>query len=100
MWARASRILACSILTLGPGPVAAQADPLPGLTQWIEQALEDWDVPGLALAVVREDSVILARGFGVREVGRPEPVDERTLFAAGGVPAPAGPEPSAAARGR
>jgi CubicO group peptidase (beta-lactamase class C family) len=40
-------------------------------------------VPGLALAVVRNDSVIFARGYGVRDISRPDRVDERTLFAIG-----------------
>jgi CubicO group peptidase (beta-lactamase class C family) len=39
-----------------------------------------WNVPGVSIAVVADDSVVYARGFGVREVGRPEPVDEHTLF--------------------
>lgn len=83
MRAHVIRIVAGAVLMLVPVPVAAQSEVVPGLTQWIEQAMDDWDVPGLALAVVREDSVIFAGGFGVREVGRQEPVDERTIFAIG-----------------
>src|SRR3546814_12100484 len=37
-------------------------------------------VPGIAVAVVRRDGVVYARGFGVREAGRPEPVDTDTVF--------------------
>ncbi|MEE9464099.1 MAG: serine hydrolase [Candidatus Neomarinimicrobiota bacterium] len=62
-------------------PVYGQADPLEGLDQYIENALVEWRVPGLAVAVVSGDSVIYAKGFGVREVGRPEPVNKHTLFA-------------------
>lgn len=39
-----------------------------------------FDAPGLAVAVVRDGQVVLARGYGVREQGRPEPVTARTLF--------------------
>jgi CubicO group peptidase (beta-lactamase class C family) len=59
----------------------AQRDPLAGLDTYITEAMTAWQVPGLALAVVRNDTVIYARGYGVREHGRPERVDEHTLFA-------------------
>lgn len=64
-----------------PPAARAQVSPLTGLDDYIEAAMEAWEVPGLAIAVVRNDSVIHARGFGVRELGRPAPVDEHTLFA-------------------
>ena len=56
-------------------------DPLRGLDQYIEKAMRDWNVPGLAIAIVKDDSVVYSRGFGVREVGKPGRVDENTLFA-------------------
>src|SRR5690606_22223565 len=57
---------------------AAQPGPLAGLDAYIERALKAWEVPGLALAIVKDDSVIHARGYGVRELGRPDAVDART----------------------
>jgi CubicO group peptidase (beta-lactamase class C family) len=56
---------------------------LVGLDAYVTQALKDWDVPGLAIAVVQGDSVVYAKGFGVRALGRSEPVDARTMFAIG-----------------
>ncbi|HUF52023.1 MAG TPA: serine hydrolase [Longimicrobiales bacterium] len=64
-----------------PGAALAQARPLTGLDAYIEQALREWEVPGLALAVIRNDTVIHARGYGVRELGQSGAVDEHTLFA-------------------
>ncbi len=64
-------------------PAAAGREPYPGLDAYVDSALKTWQVPGLALAVVRHDSVIYARGYGVREAGKPDPVDARTLFAIG-----------------
>jgi CubicO group peptidase (beta-lactamase class C family) len=58
-------------------------EPYPGLDAYINQAITQWKVPGLAIAIVRNDSVIYAKGYGVREVGRPDPVTERTIFAIG-----------------
>lgn len=57
------------------------ADPLAGLDAYVEQAMRDWSVPGLAVAVVKDDRVIYAKGFGVRQIGRPDRVDENTIFA-------------------
>jgi len=47
------------------------------------QAMQAWNVPGLALVIVKDDQIQLAKGFGRREMGKPEPVDEHTLFAIG-----------------
>lgn len=68
-------------LAWAPALRAQAADPLRGLDAYIQQAMRDWDVPGLAVAIVRNDSVVYARGFGVREIGKPERVDENTVFA-------------------
>ena len=59
----------------------AQRGPLRGLDAYAEQAMRDWHVPGMALAVVKDDSVVYMRGFGTRTLGRDEPVDEHTSFA-------------------
>jgi CubicO group peptidase (beta-lactamase class C family) len=42
---------------------------------------EDWKIPGMAIAIVKDDKVIFAKGYGVRDINKPEPVDENTLFA-------------------
>ncbi len=69
------------LLVLFPPVAEAQPAPLTGLDSYIESAMRDWEVPGLAIAVVRNDSVLFARGYGVAELGQPAPVDEHTLFA-------------------
>jgi CubicO group peptidase (beta-lactamase class C family) len=58
-------------------------NPLAGLDAYIEKAMHDHEVPGIAIAVVRNDSVVYAKGYGVRKLGSPERVDENTLFAIG-----------------
>jgi len=47
------------------------------------KAFKDWGAVGLAVAVVKDGKTIFAKGYGVRELGRPDPVDENTLFAIG-----------------
>ena len=69
------------LLLLDRAAARAQAPPLAGLDTYIAQAMADWEIPGFAIAVVRNDSVIYARGFGVRELGAAGAVDEHTLFA-------------------
>src|SRR5438067_920633 len=46
----------------------------------MHNALRAWHVPGAAVALVRDDRVIYLKGFGVRELGRPEPVTPNTIF--------------------
>ncbi len=40
-----------------------------------------WKGPGMAIAVVKDDKVVLAKGYGSRELGKNQPVNENTLFA-------------------
>jgi CubicO group peptidase (beta-lactamase class C family) len=71
------------ILALFPCVLSPQVQKnLPGdLDRYIEDAMQDWKVPGLAIAVVKNDSIIMAKGYGVRKTGEEEKVDEHTLFA-------------------
>ena len=62
---------------------AAQEPPLQGFDDYVKKALAEWEVPGVAIAIIKDDRIVLARGYGVRELGKPAPVDERTLFAIG-----------------
>jgi len=61
-------------------PAVGQVGPLRGLDAYVERAMRDWQVPGLALAVVKGDSLVYAKGYGVREVGTAKPVNEHTVF--------------------
>lgn len=45
-----------------------------------EAARVAWKVPGVAVAVVRDDKVLYLGGLGVREAGKPEPVTAHTAF--------------------
>ena len=40
-----------------------------------------WKGPGMAIAIVKDDKVVFAKGYGARELGKNEPVDENTVFA-------------------
>lgn len=46
----------------------------------LERARDAWEIPGMAVAIVRGDSVLLAKGYGMRELGKADRVDANTLF--------------------
>lgn len=49
----------------------------------VTRRLREWNVPGLALGIVRDGRILHARGFGLRDRRRHLPVDEHTVFAVG-----------------
>ncbi len=70
-------------IIISAAPVNAGPKPLEGLDAYIKKGLSAWELPGLAVAVVKGDDIILMKEFGVREVGKESPVDENTIFAIG-----------------
>lgn len=50
------------------------------LEQDVTRVMKAFDVPGIAIAVVKDGQVVAARGFGVRKLGEPAQVDGQTLF--------------------
>jgi CubicO group peptidase (beta-lactamase class C family) len=61
----------------------APARELAGYDATVLRAMAQWKVPGVAIGIVRGDSVLLAKGYGVRRAGDPAPVDAHTIFAIG-----------------
>ena len=64
---------------------AAEARPpdpasrLQGFDAYMEKLVKDWNVPGIGVAVVAKDKVILAKGYGYRDYGRKLPFTSRTV---------------------
>lgn len=91
--ARRRHLLTWVVVAIGLGAVAdagraqrrpaATPDPLAGFDQYALAAMRQWKVPGMAIAAVRGDSIVLAKGYGVRTLGEASPVDAHTLFAIG-----------------
>lgn len=50
------------------------------IDSFIQKGMRDWDIPGLAIVVVKDGNVVLRQGYGVRDLETREPVDEHTLF--------------------
>jgi CubicO group peptidase (beta-lactamase class C family) len=76
-------LVCCLPFAAVAGQTRPVADPLRDLDAYTAKAVADWKVPGLAIAVVKDGRIVFARGYGVREVGKPAPVDTQTLFAIG-----------------
>ena len=51
--------------------------------KYVAKSAQDWRIPGMAIAVVRGDSVAFAKGYGLRKVGAGDQVDAHTRFAIG-----------------
>ncbi|MDZ7292040.1 MAG: beta-lactamase family protein [candidate division KSB1 bacterium] len=47
---------------------------------FVEQKLNELKAPGAAIAIVKGDSVVYLKCFGVREIGRTEPITPHTVF--------------------
>lgn len=62
-------------------PSDSASPDLAKLDSYIEKARAEWEVPGLSVAIVKDGKVVFAKGYGVKEQGRQEPVDADTLFA-------------------
>src|SRR6185436_527571 len=73
----------CSIRVL-----LAQTDELPSflkdsIDNYVERGLKDWKIPGVSVAVVKNGKIVFMKGYGVKELDKPDKVDENTLFMIG-----------------
>jgi len=85
LW-RNTWLIALLLAVLASGQtVSAQGAPLGGFDEYVNKAIRDWEVPGIAIAIVKDDKIVFAKGYGVRKLGDSEPISERTLFALGSV---------------
>lgn len=73
---RLTGFLVCFLLI----PVRAQQALPADMDDYVARVLKEFNVPGLALAVVKDGRLVIAKGYGVREMGKAVRVDEHTLF--------------------
>src|SRR5690606_1097373 len=67
-----------------PGAIKAKIEALiPELEAYVEAGLGKAGAPGAALGIVHGDKLVYARGFGLREAGKPDKVTPQTLFQIG-----------------
>ncbi|WP_307893257.1 serine hydrolase [Bacillus swezeyi] len=56
---------------------------LKGFCEFAEKEMKRWKVPGAAVAVIKEDEVVMAEGFGYKDKERKLKVNPNTMFAIG-----------------
>lgn len=66
----------------------AQTDNVPAfvkdsLDNYVNKALTDWQIPGVAVCIVKDGKVVVMKGYGVKETGGTDKIDENTLFMIG-----------------
>jgi len=78
-------LFALSLLIYSPLPAqkSAPEEDLKGFHEFVNKTMEEWKVPGLAIAIVKDGKVIFAEGFGFRDVKEGLKVTPQTLFAIG-----------------
>jgi CubicO group peptidase (beta-lactamase class C family) len=50
---------------------------------YVNRAMTNWRIPGVAVCIIKDNRIVLMKGYGVKELGIPEKVDENTLFMIG-----------------
>lgn len=54
-----------------------------GFDEFVESVMNEWHVPGLAVAAIKDGEVVFSKGYGYRDVARELPMTPRTLLAIG-----------------
>jgi CubicO group peptidase (beta-lactamase class C family) len=78
---RTFRLLALAMLA--PVVLAAQtkaAAPPPNFDAYVDSVMKRFEVPGMGIAIVKDGQVVLAKGYGVKQLGAKEKVDANTRF--------------------
>ena len=82
---RATRffIIVLALACISGDRTRAQTNPPTDLDAYVTRTMKTFDVPGIAVAIVKDGKIVFAKGYGVRKLGDPNPVDENTLFGIG-----------------
>ncbi|HEX7981152.1 MAG TPA: serine hydrolase [Gemmatimonadaceae bacterium] len=80
IWRAALLSLAVAFGDVSSLTAQGAAEPLAGFDAYVERVLKTFDVPGAAVAIVKDGRIVLARGYGVRQLGHSERVDADTRF--------------------
>ena len=76
----------CALFTLTLfAQTVHQEEILKNIETYTQQVMKEWQIPGLALSIVKDNQIIFAKGFGEKELGKGKPVDEHTAFQIGSV---------------
>src|ERR1051326_5310541 len=74
---------AIAVVLLSSCICLAQSAPPPDLDAWVARSMQTFEVPGMAVAIVKDGKIVLTKGYGVKKLGEPAKVDENSLFGIG-----------------
>jgi len=67
------------------GKSYAQNIQLDSLDLFVHKLMKDFEVTGLSIGIVQNDSIIYSKGFGTREIGKDQKVNDYTIFGIGSI---------------
>jgi CubicO group peptidase (beta-lactamase class C family) len=76
-------VFGCVCLTSANASERASLRHLKGVEKVIMEAMQDFEVPGIALGIVKDDQIVFTGGFGYRDLEQQLPVTKDTLFGIG-----------------
>jgi len=74
-------IVLLAVFSLASGET--QQSDLAGFDDFVTSVMAEWKVPGVAVAAFKNGKVVLAKGYGYRNIEEKLPVTDKTLFAIG-----------------
>jgi CubicO group peptidase (beta-lactamase class C family) len=83
-WIAPARLVILAVLLLRAAPAPAQA-PLDSVDRYVRAELVRQRIPGLSVAVLRGDSLVLARGYGFANLEHRVPAGDSTVYQSGSV---------------
>jgi CubicO group peptidase (beta-lactamase class C family) len=75
-------LLVCASLPAAP-PLVGQSLPLDSVSQYLTTVMRHQQIPGLSVAIVRGDSILLARGYGFANLEHGVPASDSTVYQSG-----------------
>ena len=79
----AAAVVALLVVLGAPAVTRSTPDTFEGFDAFVEAVMQDWHVPGVAVGAIKDGKVVLAKGYGYRDVGKKLPVTEKSLMAIG-----------------
>jgi CubicO group peptidase (beta-lactamase class C family) len=75
-------LVAATLVSSARAQSSAPAPPA-DLDAYVASSMKTFDVPGIAVAIVKDSKIVVAKGYGIRKLGDSTPVDEFTMFGIG-----------------
>ena len=80
-------LLSLFLVSVAAAPLFAQSNEevASKMEQYIQQVQQQWQIPGMAVSLVKNGEMFYSKGFGTKELGKQAPIDGNTIFQVGSV---------------